>query len=235
MGFCCLKTRRFCLFLAALLPKPLSFFLSFSLSLSSLFLCVHCSLYFSLVCVFVCVCVLCLTSCFLSLVQVSFNFESKSSCFMCVEPTHKRGFSSNPGVASPDCIPRLVQSVRELESHRGGSFMLWISLLSVCLSVCLFRQQLFLVFLVEYFSFIGFCDLVFWLSQIYSPQGSHNSLIHRWLHFGISAGACLFVYLFSLFVGLFESHSETVYWVCIFFPSWRSSTSRGLCPKAAAA
>jgi hypothetical protein len=75
-------------------------------------------------------------SCFLSLVQVSFNFESKSSCFMCVEPTHKRGFSSNPGVASPDCIPRLVQSVRELESHRGGLVHV-VDLSSFCLSVSL--------------------------------------------------------------------------------------------------
>ncbi len=207
------KTRRFVFSLQQCFPSHfLSCFLSFSLFLLSSSVCTVVSVSLFSVCLCVCVCVVSDELLSFSCANV-FHLWVQKQLFMCVEPTHKRAFSSNPGVASPDCNPQLVQWVRELESHRG-SFMLWISLLSVCL----FRQQLFLVFLVEYFSFFGFCDLVFWLSQIYSPQGSHNSLIHRWLHFGISAGACLFVYLFFLFVGLFGSHSETVYWVCVFPP-----------------
>jgi hypothetical protein len=55
---------------------------------------------------------------------------------MCVEPTHKRAFSPNPGVASPDCNPPVGNS--ESGSWRViGGLVHVVDLSSFFLSVCL--------------------------------------------------------------------------------------------------
>ncbi len=108
------KTRRFVFSLQHCFPSHF-LSLSLSLSLSLLFLSVHCSLYFSLVCV--CVCLLCLMRCFLSLVQNVFQLWVQKQLFICVEPTHKRAFSSNPGVG----IPRLQSPVGAVSQGAGES------------------------------------------------------------------------------------------------------------------